>query len=104
MRRLVITDTAESDVQAIGRYIADQSDVATAEAVTDKILLRCERLADLPGTLGTDRSILEPDLRSTPQKGYVIFFRYAGDAVEIVSILDARRDVTAHFDSGEGDD
>ncbi len=103
MRRLVITDTAESDVQTIGRYIAEQSGVVTADAVTDKLLLHCQRLADLPGTLGTDRSGLVPGLRSTPHKGYLIYFRDAGDAVEIVNVLDARRDVAAHFDGDHGE-
>ncbi|HYH19907.1 MAG TPA: hypothetical protein VD995_14945 [Azospirillum sp.] len=32
-----------------------------------------------------------------PFKGYVIFFRYVGEAFEVVSILEGHRDIEAYF-------
>ncbi len=61
------------------------------------LLDHCRRVAALPGTLGTARPDLAPDLRSTPHKRYIVYFRYSGDTVQIVNILDASRDAVAHF-------
>lgn len=40
-------------------------------------------------------------MRSFAFRGYVIFFRYEADAVEVVNILEGHRDVDAHFRSDE---
>lgn len=103
MRRLVISDTAEDSLRSLNRYIADQSGRATADAVYDKLLARFERLATLPETLGTPRSDLARDLRSTPHHGYIVYFRYIGASLEIVDVLDARRDTFAHFAEPDAD-
>lgn len=69
-----------------------------ALAFVSRLRHRCLRLAELPGTLGTARPDLADGLRSTPCDGYVIFFRYReDDAVEIVNILHASRDVEGYF-------
>jgi plasmid stabilization system protein ParE len=36
-------------------------------------------------------------MRSHPHKSYVIFFRYAGDELEIVNVLEGHRDIEAFF-------
>ena len=48
--------------------------------------------------VGAIASSNRPDLRSTPSHGYVIFFRYTADAIEIVNLLHASRDILTHFD------
>ena len=53
----------------------------------------------LPGTLGTARPELRPDIRSMPYGGYVIFFRYADGRLEIVNVLSASRDIGQNFDA-----
>jgi plasmid stabilization system protein ParE len=65
----------------------------------DAALLRqkCRQLAGLPGTLGRHRPELRPDMRSFAYKGYVIFFRYERDALEVVNIVEGHRDVDALF-------
>ena len=37
-------------------------------------------------------------LRSHPHRNYVIFFRYLGDALEIVHVLEGHRDIEAFFE------
>lgn len=97
-RRLHITDNAFDDLGEIAEFIAEQSGSrAVADAHQDRLLSRIARLADLPGTLGTARPDVRADLRSVPHKGYVIFFRYTNDAVEIVNVLHASRDVIAYY-------
>ncbi len=48
--------------------------------------------------MGRLRAELQPDLRSHPHKAYVIFFRYVGDVLEVVNILEGHRDIEAFFD------
>lgn len=51
--------------------------------------------------LGRPRPELRPDIRSFVFRGYVIFFRYTDEQLQIVNILEGHRDVIAHFrDSG----
>ena len=54
--------------------------------------------------MGSARPELGQGTRSTPHKGYIIFFRYAEDAVEIINILHASRDVIAYFTDDTGGD
>ena len=97
-RRLIYTETAEEDLVLIADFISDETGSEDiAESFLDQLDRRCRRLAELPGTLGTPRPELSSGLRSTPHRGYMIFFRYAEGALEIVNILHGRRDIVAHY-------
>lgn len=99
MRRLQYTDAAASDLLEIALYIATESQSRElASAFVERLRAKCRHLASLPATLGTSRPELRRDIRSTPCQGYVIFFRYRGDALEVVNILHASRDVIRHFE------
>ena len=105
MRLLTYTDSARDDLVAIALHIARQSGSRTVvEAFAGKLERRCEHLAALPGTNGTPRPELRDDLRSTPCRAYVIFFRYLGNRLEIVNVLHASRDIVGHFDEDGGGD
>jgi plasmid stabilization system protein ParE len=67
--------TRESGHLAIGRWF-----VGTLRQ-------KCRDLAALPGTLGRARPELRPDLRSFAFTGYVILFRYIGEAFEVSNII-----------------
>lgn len=96
--KLTYTTEARADLRGISDYIADESGSEdVAESFIVQLDERCRRLASLPGTLGTARPELRKDVRSTPHKSYVIFFRYADDALEIVNVLRANRNLSAYF-------
>jgi plasmid stabilization system protein ParE len=98
VRHLHYTTSALNDLAEIAAYIAGESGSrAVAEAFVGKIRQRCAKLATLPGTLGTPRAELRPDIRSIAHQGYVIFFRYLGDRIQIVNVLEGHRDVDGHF-------
>jgi plasmid stabilization system protein ParE len=98
MRRLVLLDSAVDDLRSILGYITRESGSrATARTFVDALRAHCRKLARLPGTLGRARPELRPDIRSTPYRGYVIFFRYAADRLEIVNILEGHRDTGDFF-------
>lgn len=102
MRRLVLGQGALVDFEDIAEYIAEASQSReAAETVIDKLYYRCDRLARLPGTLGTARPELRHDLRSVPESGYIIFFRYLDDALEIVNVLHGSRDIVSFYDTGD---
>ena len=107
MRRLVLLDAAVDDLTSILDYIARESgSPETARHFVDRIVRQCTRLASLPGMLGRARPELRADIRSFAFRGYVIFFRYRDDRLEVVSVLEGHRDVDAHFaekdDTGRG--
>ncbi len=58
---------------------------------------QCKKLAMLPGSLGRARPELRRDMRSFAIKGYVIFFRYEGQKLEVVNVLHGQRDQAAFF-------
>lgn len=99
-RRLRFSASAQADLNAIAQHIAEQSgDRGTGTTFTRKVRAHCGKLASLPGNLGTARPELRADIRSTPFRGYVIFFRYDGGTLEVINVLDGRRDLHAHFDA-----
>ncbi len=101
MRRLVFLADAVSDLTAILNYITAQSGSrTTARAFVDDLRDHCRKLARLPGTLGRPRPELREGMRSSPFRGYVVFFHYAEDRLEVIKILEAHRDVDTHFDEG----
>lgn len=102
MRHLRFTKDARSDIAGIARYIAEESGSrATAEQFAGLLRQQCERLAQLSGTIGRPRSELIEGLRSFAFRGYVIFFRYQPDALEVVNVLEGHRDVVAYFQPDE---
>jgi toxin ParE1/3/4 len=76
MSRSELTDRAEADLEDIWVHIARDSP-ADATRFINRILERCERLADMPGT-GRSRSDLGPNLRSVALGNYLIFYRRPG--------------------------
>jgi plasmid stabilization system protein ParE len=98
VHRLVFTHAARTNLIEIADYIESSSgSPATAERFTDRLVAKCEHLAELTGVLGRPRPELLPDLRSTPHGNYVIYFRYVDDTLEVVNILERHRDVATHF-------
>lgn len=98
MRRLVYLSSAVRDLRDILRYVAQESGGrAVARVFVDRLQQQCGRLAALPGTLGRARPELRPDIRSFPFRGYVIFFRYQDETLEVVNVLEGHRDFPGLF-------
>ena len=98
--QLFYTQAAELDIADIAVAIAiSASDRAVGNDFAAQLRERCRHFASLPGTLGTPRPELGTDFRSFPFKGYVIFFRYSEDRLEIINVLSGRRDLMAHFEA-----
>jgi toxin ParE1/3/4 len=100
--RIRYTATARNDLGQIYRYIRDQSgNGETARRFVHALRQKCNALAAAPIVMGRPRTELRPGLRSHPHKSYVIFFRYVGDVLEIVNVIEGYRDIPALFREGE---
>jgi toxin ParE1/3/4 len=96
--RLRFTARARADLESIATYIAEQSGSrTTAERFTGELRRKCADLAAAPIRMGRARNELRPDLRSHPHKSYVIFFRYIGDTLEVVNVIEGHRDIPSLF-------
>ncbi|RYD67762.1 MAG: type II toxin-antitoxin system RelE/ParE family toxin [Sphingomonadales bacterium] len=100
MRRLTYTSAARQNLVEIALGIAERSGSREAgSAFVAKLEARCEKLAALPGLLGTMRPELRPGIRSIVHTNYVIFFQYVGDGIEVVAILPGRRNLELLFEA-----
>ena len=98
MRRLVYLSSARQDFRDILRYLTLESgDRAIARAFVDRLQQQCRKLASLPGKLGRARPELRSDLRSFPYRGYIIFFRYDAETLEVVNVLEGHLDFLSLF-------
>ena len=93
MRRTVYLSSVRSDLAQILAYVSEQSgSVSFAERFAARLRAQCQKLASLPGELGRPRPDIGPAIRSFPFRGYLIFFRYAGERFEVLKIVERHRD------------
>ena len=98
MPRLKYLDSAKNDLVEIARYLAERSQSAdVARGCVAVLRARCRQIAENALTAGRARPELRSDLRSVAEGNYVILFRYADDAVEIVNIIEGHRDIDGMF-------
>ena len=95
MVRYIISPLAERDITGIWDYIAADNEHA-ARRLTAEFYAAFVHLAEMPG-LGHKRADLtKRDLLFwTVQRKYLVAYRELEDAVEIVRVLDGRRDVAS---------
>ena len=86
---------ARQDLIDIWRHIATD-DPQAADAVLDAIDAKCQMLADHP-LLGPSREDIRPGMRYLVIGSYLALYRVDADAVRIVRILHARRDLEGLF-------
>jgi len=96
--RLRYTAAARDDLISIAQYIVRESgNRVLAKQFTDRLRRRCAELSALPFSMGRPRPELRPDMRSVAFGNYVIFFRYLGNTLEVVNILEGHRDIDGFF-------
>jgi toxin ParE1/3/4 len=91
---------AERDLFAIWDYVW----LAATAAVADKQLREIERVCFALGAwpeYGKARDEVRKGLRSVSVSRYVVFYRVTKKTIEIVRVLDERRDVDSTFSDAE---
>ncbi|MDX8467609.1 type II toxin-antitoxin system RelE/ParE family toxin [Mesorhizobium sp. VK23B] len=84
---------AESDVEALGDYVAERSPNAAIRLVN--ALERRWDLLTLHPFSGAPRDDIAPGIRHLIVGEYLTFYRVAEDAIEIIRVLHGRRNINA---------
>ncbi len=99
MFRLVLLERANSDLDEIFEYVTHASGkTEIGLKVFTALIERCRRIADGKFQLGRPRPELGQDVRSLSDGRYVLFFRYRGDTLEMIRIIEGHRDLPTVFD------
>ncbi len=91
-----VTEEAERDLLELFCYVAQHDSIRAAEHVLDKLEQACQRLQDFParGHVPPELERLAiPDYREIHWKPYRILYEVAGRQVNILAVLDGRRDL-----------
>jgi toxin ParE1/3/4 len=95
--RVILSEDAIEDLSDIGRWIAERSDVDTANAYVARIQAACDRLSYFPNR-GTPRFGVVPGLRTfTFERRDIVCYRVVGDEVIILRVIHGARDFAAAF-------
>lgn len=94
----ILAPSAIADLEAISEYFL-QHNVEVGERLFKKLNKRFQSLTQFPN-LGKPYPNLHPDIRGLLENNYIIFYRVSSNAVEIVRIIDARRNVLELFKGG----
>jgi toxin ParE1/3/4 len=90
--RIVWSSDANRDLAQIWNYLAQEASVARADDQVRKIEAACRVLSEWP-LAGQSRDAIIPGLRAVVAAPYVVFYRVSSPAVQIIRVLDGRRDV-----------
>ena len=97
MAELFVYRRAEEELRQIWRHIAAENPGAA-----DRLLLRIDDklqvLRDFPG-MGTLRDDIRPGFRMLVEGNYLLLYEHdtANDSVELIAIVDGRRDLSELF-------
>jgi toxin ParE1/3/4 len=86
-----LTEQAKADLDEIWLQIA-LDDVLVADRFIDRVLSRCQLLADRP-KMGRERPELRAGLRSFTIGSYLIIYRLRAGGIEVVRVLHGARDL-----------
>ena len=97
---VVITAAAEHDLETIADRIA-QDNPARALTFLAELRRRCETLIDAPEGYALIPRYEALGIRRRPYRDYLIFYRVAGETIEILHVLHGARDYEAILFPGE---
>ena len=88
---VVVTAEAESDLEQIATYIAEQS-IEIALNVVQELREKCASLADAPRGYPLVPRYEHLGIRRRPFGNYLIFYRVGPDVIEVVHVPHGARD------------
>ncbi len=100
MNRYIIAPSASQDLNNIAEYFF-KVNVQTGEKFFLKFNHKCQQLTKFP-YLGRPYNHIKPSLRGLPLDGYIIFYRFIDETLEILRIVNGRQDLDALFDNKNG--
>src|SRR5262245_24746571 len=95
-RRIVWSLQAVRDLRDIWRYLATAAGVDVADEQLRNVDSVCGAIADW-SEYGRKRDHMRADVRSVRSNRYLVYYRVLRHAIEVVRVLDDRRDVQTIF-------
>jgi plasmid stabilization system protein ParE len=88
---VTITAEAETDLEEIARYVADQSPASALKLIRE-LRQRCASLADAPRGYPLVPRYERWGIRRRPFGHFLIFYRVTEDTIEVIHVLHGARD------------
>ena len=99
MKRYLLSPEAKTDISNIRKYTTQQWGKTQTDKYTLQLRKRMQWLADNP-MLGRTRDEVKKGYRSFSEGSHVIFYRMAGNAIEIIGIPHQNMDIEQNLSSG----
>lgn len=96
--RVIIAPRAQSDLEAIGDYIAAENPVR-AESFVEELIGRCLTLSEQPERFPLVERLAHAGVRKMVHGNYLIFYTVYPDRVTVARILHGATDYEARFPS-----
>lgn len=100
MNRYIIAPSASQDLNNIAEYFL-KVNVQAGEKFFLKFSHKCQQLIQFPH-LGRPYTHMNPSLRGLSLDGYIIFYRFIDETLEILRIVNGRQDLDILFDHENG--
>lgn len=94
---VILTMQAQQDLRDIWRGLAEFGELKRADDRIIVIQKKLRLLGQFPSS-GRSREEILPGLRSFPVSGFMIFYRIGMTRIEIVRVVDGRRDLDGMFE------
>lgn len=94
MRRVVLSRTAEAELEAIADHIARDSPVRALSFV-EELRAVCDLLAEHPERFPLTPRYAGLGVRRRAYRDYLVFYRVTAEAVEVLHVVHGARDVEA---------
>ena len=95
MNRYVINPLASQDLNQIADYFAENN-VEAGEQFFQEFKRKCEQLINFPNS-GKSYKNIHPTLQGLSIKNYIIFYRNLEDRLEILRVVNGRRNLRSLF-------
>jgi toxin ParE1/3/4 len=99
MNQYRINALASRDLDRIADYLAE-IDMQMSDRFLQDFDRKCQQIVSFPMS-GRNYATLRPDLRGMAFKSYIIFYRILENGVEIIRVIEGRRDLPSLFTTGE---
>ena len=97
-----LTPEAQQDLRDIWRGLSEFGALKQADNCLMMIRKKLRLLGQFPSS-GRSREDLLPGMRSVPVNSFLIFYRIGMTQVQIVRVVDGRRDLDGIFGEGENE-
>jgi toxin ParE1/3/4 len=96
MVRVVVSGTAQADIDAIVAYLVENAGPQVADRYLDEFDAIYDRIGEFPD-IGPPRPSLGREVRIALLHPYVMIYRRLGDVVTVLRVLHGRRNITGRL-------